>query len=362
MSGELEVTEEMRKKIAEDNAEAMAKEGLNPDKVEPWEDGYRTAEQPDAFEWWYFDMQFDDGSTMVIVYNTKPHTKPKGPLDPSVLMIYRPQDGKRVSYSAKAAPEEFTGSTEGCDVRLGPSWVKGDLSSYELHAESEGLTADLELTRETPSWRPGAAITYFNSAKTKYFAWVVPIPYGTVQGTINVGGESRSVKGTAYHDHNWGNAVLGSMLDHWYWGRAHIADFSLIYVQMVTIKIFGLGGIKLPVFFLAKGDEILTDDGLPLRLETADEVDGPGGQTYPRKLDFHWEAEEGSVHLAIRNPKLVEDIDMTGDKPRWERPLIHLFANPYYYDFDAEMELTVDLKGVKATEKGRTIFEKMMFR
>jgi len=33
-----------------------------------------------------------------------------------------------------------------------------------------------------------------------------------------------------------------------------------------------------------------------------------------------------------------------------------------YYDVNADMELTIDLKGVKATVKGRTLYEKMMFR
>ncbi|MDY6793916.1 MAG: lipocalin-like domain-containing protein [Actinomycetota bacterium] len=362
MSGELEVTAELRKKVAEENAAALARLGLDPGKVEEWEDGYRTAKEPDAFEWWYFDAQFDDGSTAVIVYNTKPHTKPKAPLDPSVLLIYRPAEGKRESYGVHVEPREFSSSTEGCDVRVGKSWVRGDLRGYRLHAEAEDMALDLELARETPSWRPGAAISYFNSAKTRYFAWVVPIPYGTVRGTIDHGGERRDVKGTVYHDHNWGNAVLGGMLDHWYWGRAHVGDFSVIYVQMVTVKIFGLGGVKLPVFFLAKGDKILTDDGLPLTLETSGEVEGPGGQTYPTRLDFHWEAEEGSVNLAITDPKLVEDIDTSQDLPGWSRALVHLFAHPYYYDFDAELELTVDLEGVRATERGRTIFEKMMFR
>lgn len=362
MSGELKVTEELRRQMAEENDAAMKRMGLNPDMVEVWEDGYRTVDQPHAFEWWYFDAQFDDGSTAVIVYNTKPHTKPKSPLTPSVLVMHRSAEGERERYSSPCKPGDFSASTDACDVRMGDSWVRGDLRRYELHAEAGGLAVELSLERESPSWRPGASISYFNSAKTKYFAWVVPVPYGTVKGTVTSGGKRREVVGTVYHDHNWGNAVLGSMLDHWYWGRAHVGDFSLIFVQMVTVKILGLGGIKLPVFFLARGEEIITDDGLPLTLETSDEREGPGGQTYPGKLDFHWETEEGTAHLAIRNPNLIEVLDMTEDKPRWERPLVHLFANPLYYDFDAELELSVDLKGIKAQEKGRCIFEKMMFR
>jgi hypothetical protein len=362
MSGELKVTPELRQKMAEENAAAIARLGLNPDKVEPWEDGYRTVDEPDAFEWWYFDAQFDDGSTVVIVFSTKPHTKPKHPLSPSVLLIHRTSDGQRESYGPKFPAEEFSSSTQGCDVRIGPNWVKGDLAGYQLHAEAEAIAFDLTMNREAPSWRPGAAISYFNSAKTKYFAWVVPIPYGQVQGTITRDGAKEDVKGSLYHDHNWGNAVMGSMLDHWYWGRAHVGDFSLIFAQLTTIKVLGLGGVKLPVFFLAKGKDILTDDGLPLTLETGEEREGPKGQTYPTRLDFKWEAEEGKVHLAIRDPKLIEVLDMAEDLPKWQRPLVHLFANPLYYDFDAQMELSVDLKGVEAQESGRLIFEKMMFR
>ncbi|MEW6554457.1 MAG: lipocalin-like domain-containing protein [Actinomycetota bacterium] len=361
MGGELKVTPEFRKKAAEDNAASLARMGLKPDTVEVWEDGYRTAEEKDAFEWWYFDAQFDNGSTAVVTFSTKPHTKPKGPLAPIVLIMYRSPQGESVRYSPGYAPEELAASSEGCDVRIGPSWVKGDLASYELHAEAEDMAVDLALKRQGPSWRPGAAVSYFNSAKTKYLAWVVPVPYGTVEGTITRGGATTAVKGSVYHDHNWGNAVMGNMLDHWFWGRAHVGDFSIIFSQLVTIKVFGLGGIKLPVFFLSKGDRILTDDGLPLRLETADEVDGPMGQTYPRKLDFTWEAEEGRVEMAIRDPKLIEVLDMTEDLSHWRRSLAHIFGNPLYYDFDAELELSVDLAGVKEKTSGRVIFEKMMF-
>jgi predicted secreted hydrolase len=362
MSGEIEVTEEIRRQFAEETQENLKRLGLNPERVEPWEDGYRTADETDAFEWWYFDGQLDDGSTLVLTFNTKPSNKHSGPLAPSVLMMYRPADGERNKWVVPAAPDEFSASKEGCDVRVGPSWVKGDLHRYEIHAESEGMVADLELDGQAPPWRPGAAVSYFNSAKTKYFAWVVPVPYGTVKGTLQVGGKTLQVRGTMYHDHNWGNATLGNGLDHWYWGRAHVGDFSLIYVQMVTVKIFGLGGIKLPVLYLSQGDRILTDDGLPLRLETSGSAEGPGGQTYPTRLDWSWRTDEGSVRLTITEPRLIESIDMTEDMPGWKRPLVHAFANPYYYDFDADLELEVDLGGVKATEHGRTVFEKMMFR
>jgi predicted secreted hydrolase len=358
---EIKLNDEMRRKFAEENAAAIKREGLNPDAVEPWEDGYRTAQQDNTFEWWYFDAQFDDGSTCVITFNTKPNTKPAGPLLPSVLIISRSAEGARKSSTWTGEPADLESSVEGCNVRIGPSWVKGDLTTYELHAEVEGMAADLRIKRVGPSWRPGAAITYLDPGKKKFFAWVVPVPYGTVEGELEVDGKRRPVKGTVYHDHNWGNFMLAQMLDHWYWGRAHVGDFSIIFAQLTTAGILGFGVVKLHTFFLASGDEILTDDGLPLHLVTGDFREGPNGRSYPSTLDFRWEAEEGTVSMTIRNPKLIESIDTLEDYAAWARPLVHVVMNPWYYDFEADLELNVDLKGVKAHEEGRVIYEQMLF-
>jgi len=138
------------------------------------------------------------------------------------------------------------------------------------------------------SWRPSAGISYLNLAQSHYLGWVVAAPYGTVTGTITEKRASRDGTGAAYHDHNWGNALMSSMLDHWYWGRAHIEDFTVVYVRTTTKDVFGLGSVNIPTFFLAKGDTIITDDLLPLRLETSADVPGPGDQTYPTDKVWSW--------------------------------------------------------------------------
>jgi len=47
------------------------KQGSTP---EIWEDGIRTGGVKGTYEWWYFDTHLDDGSTMVIIFFTKPFT------------------------------------------------------------------------------------------------------------------------------------------------------------------------------------------------------------------------------------------------------------------------------------------------
>jgi predicted secreted hydrolase len=355
-------TAEVRQSMAKAQADGLAALGLNPERVEVWEDGYRAAKTADStFEWWYFDCQFDDGSTLVVTFSNKPHTDPSGPLTPTVLLIRQLPDGSRVHVEPTFSAEQFTASTEGCDVRIGPNTVSGDLTTYTLHVESDSLVADVTISRAAPSWRPGAGISYFDAKQSHYLAWVVPVPYGTVEATITENGTTSTHSGTAYHDHNWGNHLMGSFLDHWFWGRAHIGDYTLVYVRMTTKGLLGLGAINIPTFYLAKGEQIITDDLLPLRLETGVEVAGPGHQSYPERLDWTWKSDRGSIALTVTNPTLIESLDMAVPRHGLAR-LAHASEHPMYYDFNADAELSITLDDLTDHVTGRTLYEKMMFR
>ena len=356
-------TPEVRAQMDAAMTASLEKLGLDPHTVAVWEDGYRAHDdEAHTFEWWYFDMELDDGSTLVTTFSNKPHTDPHGPLQPSVLVIYRAPDGTRMRVNPQSPAEDFHAATDRCDVRIGASTVSGDLATYQLHLEVEDLVADLTLTRRAPSWRPGAGMSYFNAEQTTYMGWVVAVPYGEVSGTITKGGQTRQVTGSGYHDHNWGNELMSAMLDHWYWGRAHIGDYTVVYVRMTTKGLFGLGAMNLPTFLLTKGDRILTDDMLPLRLDTSAEVPGPGHQTYPTEMRWTWHTDAGSVTMRVTNPRMIEALDMTDGEPAWKRPLIHIVEHPMYYDFTADMELSIDLGDVHETVTGTTLYEKMMFR
>ena len=356
-------TLDVRAKIDAAQTDGLARLGLDPNEVAVWEDGFRSNDELDrAFEWWYFDMQLDDGSTLVCTFNTKPNTAPDGPLDPSVLVIYHGADGTKIREDVHHSADDFSAETASCDVKIGPNSVKGDLATYDLRINDAGVDAEISITRRSPSWRPGAGVTYFDSKKTHYLAWVVPVPYGEVSGTITVAGETRTVTGSAYHDHNWGNRVMDEGLDHWFWGRAHVGDYTVVYVRMTTKGLFGLGALNIPTFLLAKGDDVITDDMLPLHLETHGDVPGPGHQSYPTELDWSWETDDGSVSMHVSNVEMIEALDMPRSRHGLANALLHMGDHPMYYDFNADLELRVKLDGIDETVTGRTLFEKMMFR
>lgn len=364
MSKDLVFSDELKNKIDALSAAAFKKLGLKKGVVEVWEDGYRTEGEAGAFEWWYFDCQLEDGSAWVVTFNTKPHTKPESPLEPSVLLMHRSSEGESRRDSVNFRADEFSSSKDSCDVKIGPNWVRGDLKSYEMHVEVNNMACDFKMERESPSWRPGTGTNFLDKNMAKYFAWVVPVPYGTIEGKLTIDGKTSDVRGRFYHDHNWGNVVLARMLDHWFWGRGHMGDYSFIFTQMVTNGILGHGAVRLPVFLLARGEEVLIEDNMPFRLETFDFVDATAGRKYPSRLELSWRGDGGEVLINISDPRMIEALDMRlkGDEaPLLKKIWMRIVANSYYFDFDAEAELKINYKGINETLRGRLIFEQMQF-
>lgn len=338
--------------------EFLAREGLT-DTIRLWEDGLRAETGPGSFEWWYFDAHFDDGSTAVIVFATKPLLERGGPLKPSVMLTITRPNGKKLAAFPTYPANQFSASTANCNVQIGPNWVKGDLKTYLLHVETETACADLTFTGLVPPWRPGAGKSYFGDTG-HYFAWLPAIPFGRVKGTLSYDGQLHHVSGTGYHDHNWGNIGLNEIMDHWYWGRAHLGEYTLIYVEQIGAKEYGY--TRMPVFMLARGDQILTGDGSKLSMKTTDFVRHPDGRAWPREVDFHWENGKDSVHLSLRQPSLIEGVSLLVSFPGWQRALLRLFANPFYFRFNAEMVLSLHLGGVHTTERGPALYEIMILQ
>jgi len=342
--------------------EHMKRENLT-ETVAAWEDGQRASTSRGTFEWWYFDAHFDDGSTAVIVYATKPIINPGASLTPNLSLTVTRADGTKTAEFALPPVDQFAASSEMCDVKIGPSWVKqtdhGTCWTFRLHAETKHLAADLTFTGRVPPWRPGAGKSFFGDLD-HYFAWLPSIPFGTVEGRLTYDGETHNVRGTGYHDHNWGNIALPSVMDHWYWGRAHVGDYTLIFVEQIALKKYG--STRMPVFLLAKGDKILVDDARYLTMQARDFVHHPGGREYPRAVDFIWSRGRDQIRLELRKQKLIEGVSLLLALPPSKRALARLFANPYYFRFNTEMDLQIDIGDLHDSLRGPALYEIMMLR
>ena len=342
--------------------EFRQREGLT-ETVMPWEDAQRASTERGTFEWWYFDAHFDDHTTAVIVYATKPIINPSAPLIPNLSLTITRPDGVKTAEFPVSPADQFSASSEICDVRIGPSWVKqigfGTCWTFSLHAESPSQSADLTFRGTVPPWRPGAGKGFYGDLE-HYFAWLPSIPYGTVEGMLTYDGQTHAVHGTGYHDHNWGNVSLPAVMDHWYWGRAHIGDYTLIFVEQIASKKYG--SLRMPVFLLAQGEKVLVDEARYLTMHACDFIPHPGGRQYPRELDFIWSHDQDQVRLALRNPRLIEATSLLGALPPVKRTLARLVANPYYFRFNTDLDLKIDLGDLHDSIRGQALYEIMLLR
>lgn len=224
--------------------------------IEPWEDGLRTDPSEVSWEWWYFDCHLEDGSWLNIEFHTKPpYLSPATPLTPFVSLILERKDGTRITKMYTAPSEEFSASQKHCDVRIGRNTFVGDLHSYRISVEIEEIAAVIELVSEAPPWRPATGHVFFGEHEQHYVAWLPAVPRASVRATLTIDGRREALRGTGYHDHNWGNLALRKLIDHWYWGRARIDNYTVVTLMFFSNQAHG--GKAISAFMVAKDGEIL---------------------------------------------------------------------------------------------------------
>lgn len=237
-------------------------------EIELWEDSVRTTGVKGEYEWWYFDGKMEDGSSLVIVYYTAPITADTDGFAPSVNFALTKPDGTELKEDIKMSPEKCYFDKICCNVKIGESTVSGDLKTYKLHFAGEKIKADVTLESTTPSWRPETG--YFCFGDKDYFAWFPSIPEGKMEAVITVNGETVTLSGTGYHDHNWGNKAMFWLMHHWYWGRAKIGEYQVISSYITARKKYGYEHFK--VFLLAKNGVHIGDNPDALTYSQSDPV------------------------------------------------------------------------------------------
>ena len=160
---------------------------------------------------------------------------------PSIDVDYTAADGTQYSERIIVSEDAFQSSTEGCDVRIGDCWFKGDLHNYDIYLKNDKLEISVQLVGNVPAWRHETGHIFFGNNDEYYFAWLPAVPEGTVTAKISVDGRTTHLVGTGYHDHNWGNSMMMmmKMMNHWYWGRAKIGEYQVISSYITAGKGYG---------------------------------------------------------------------------------------------------------------------------
>jgi hypothetical protein len=183
-----------------------------------------------------------------LFFFTKPQLNPDGELAPfATLELDRP-GRPPIRVDAHVSPDAFSARRDRCDVQIGENTFRGDLHDYDIHVCHDSVTIDIALTAQVPSWRP-------------------------TSGYLNIREKKEHLQGVGYHDHNWGDVSMTTLINHWYWGRAQAGEYSIVASYIVAEKAYRHA--ELPIFMLAKRGKIIADDARKVRFHLEDEQMDP---------------------------------------------------------------------------------------
>lgn len=346
-----------------DAATAKNHFGLTQDTIAPWEDGLRTEGKSGTYEWWYLDAHLDDGSTLVVVFFTKPIIEISGPLAPVVQVDITRPDGTRFSRQVSFEPGLFQASKDRCDVKIGVNRFEGDLEHYTVHLELADLTADLRLNGDVKPWRPGAGILGFGANDEKYFAWLPSVPHGKVTGTMMVEGRRTEVNGSGYHDHNWGNAPLTELVHDWYWGRARVGDYTVIASFITADERYS--STRFPIFLLTKGDEVLVGESSHVTFSSADvHTDEKTGKPIASRLIYDFKDGHRAYRIAFNRKRDLVSARLIDGLPTLTRFFARLAGfDGAYHRFTGDVTVEAFEDGVRTDSQTNStaVWELMYF-
>ena len=94
--------------------------GINPEVVEPWEDGRRNDDAPGCVEWWYFDAETPDGITVNVNFATNPPTMRSAQRGYKPFVFYNVQfaDGTCETDVIQVDAAECALGEGQCDVKM----------------------------------------------------------------------------------------------------------------------------------------------------------------------------------------------------------------------------------------------------
>jgi len=317
-----------------------------------------------AFEHWYYDAHLDSGHTVVAFLQKRRPEEPPWSKPVVELLIYYP-DGTRRQITKHHPKDAFSASAERCEVRIGESHAHSDWSGalpvHHLHAEADGVAFDLTFTNETAPWMPGGGLSQIDAKST--FGWVIPGPRAQVAGTITLDGETTTVSGRGYHDHNWGQGNMPRIIERWHWGRLYTDEFSLLFANVMLQKRFGFHTSR-PTM-LARGKDILLSTGEMTLTEGPMQYSDVAHRTYPEWIELVVEPSvetDPAVRLRLDVQNVIHAHDLLDDAPipgkKLLKPLLRkMVGQPGYFRFDSKFELNVAIDGTLHTQTGRTLHE-----
>jgi hypothetical protein len=212
-------------------------------------------DQSGSFEWWYFDLQTQDGVSLVILFSRRNPVFATRRV--SVYIEYKDPDQALHRVRNYAADQlSWTAAGDGGELRIGPHSLRvlgTDPASWRYELELRLPEAQVSLTF-VPLHRgflPSRDGSYFRHARDPDLhtsvSFSAPLMRG--EGTVTVRGRTRAVHGRGYHDHPWGTRQLFFTHHEWHWARLSTDTQGVMFADVTPNPAYR-GALR----FLYEGD------------------------------------------------------------------------------------------------------------
>jgi hypothetical protein len=346
-----------------DRSSDYSRLGIAPAEISEFEDGQRIGTESGQYEWWYFDAHLDDGATVVVVFYTKPNISPNRPLAPRITINLTLPDGRDFVKFLDTRPELFNASKSGCDVRIGTNRFVGDLHRYHITATIEEISVDIELTGDVPAWRPKSGHLYFGAeGQEKLFAWLPAVPHGLASVRYSIGNEEHRASGSGYHDHNWGDVPMQTLMHDWYWARASVGPYTIIASYITASAAYGYD--TQIIYMLAKDGKIIADDDAKVSFETdCVAIDGKTGKPVADVTRYAFRDADTRYVVSFEREETILQAVFTDRMPFLKRIVARLIGfDGAYHRFTGKVTIEKFEGGARAERfDDRAIWELMYF-
>ncbi len=126
---------------------------------------------------------------------------------------------------------------------------------------------------------------------------------------------------------------MGTLINHWYWGRAQAGDYSIVASYIYAEKAYG--NAQLPIFMLAKDGKIIADDARKVRFHLEDEhMDPKSGKPVANVVVYEYEDGPERYRVSYRRSETIVDEQLitrvSGFKylPSWRGSMARTCASP----------------------------------
>ncbi|KAI1478990.1 hypothetical protein F4774DRAFT_426171 [Daldinia eschscholtzii] len=203
-----------------------------------------------SFDWWYFDAVSTSSENESIVINfleAGDHAltpQMSGSMIISIAGTFKNgtsySSGGLASYGANITTrdESITSQWEGPGMNaafegyLNPD---GGKAFYDVTLDSliAGISGSLSLRARVPPRYPcDPNVPGATEEVSPRLGWANAVPDADATVDLVIGGEHIQFTGNGYHDKNWADRPFTELLDFWYWGRARIGPYSLVWFDL----------------------------------------------------------------------------------------------------------------------------------